>query len=410
MSQLGWVDFSSTDREQVSKILAMLKEPGTLDELGIGQIRDAFADQLFPGFSTIQTRAKYLITVPRILRDYHYLSAAQKKKISLEKYLKESEDDIAKRLVEKHGNGEDGIIGSTMIDKGGVSRRPSSVYWNAYRKFGIIKENMSLHEFCLKYEQEVLIHNSSDNHDEGDDDDGHYRLKRTVELPDLDMDWKENISINLTKKEAQFLVDYITFSSDIVDSIPAQLLKYNLLDNVLGEDYSSLEGLTLFLKQNDQVSLECKNTIDLANQFSLAMEGAHIRYNIILAEKNNHFKSVEQYKNEFDVWKNYVKQFRVFDGQVDDVWLSAAKKGHNRKFNSRTVAFVKDWSELMRKDASENLLDEIVKKQAIDNKDERSLLQKKVLKEGWVGIRRLDYRWYYVRKILDDIAQGLKSA
>ena len=44
MSTLGWVDFSSTDREQVSKILAMFREPGTLDELGIGQIRDAFAD------------------------------------------------------------------------------------------------------------------------------------------------------------------------------------------------------------------------------------------------------------------------------------------------------------------------------------------------------------------------------
>ncbi len=54
MSTLSWVDFSSTDREQVSKILAMLREPGTLDELRIGQIRDAFADLLFPGFPTIQ--------------------------------------------------------------------------------------------------------------------------------------------------------------------------------------------------------------------------------------------------------------------------------------------------------------------------------------------------------------------
>ena len=74
MSQLGWVDFSSTDREQVSKILAMLREPGTLDELGIGQIRDAFADLFFSGFSTIQTRTKYIITVSRILRDYHHLT------------------------------------------------------------------------------------------------------------------------------------------------------------------------------------------------------------------------------------------------------------------------------------------------------------------------------------------------
>ncbi|WP_269802668.1 hypothetical protein [Marinobacter sp. G11] len=41
MSSIGWVDFSSSDREKVSQVLAMLQEPGTLDELGIGQIRDA---------------------------------------------------------------------------------------------------------------------------------------------------------------------------------------------------------------------------------------------------------------------------------------------------------------------------------------------------------------------------------
>lgn len=49
-SLIGWIDFSSTERERVSQVLSMLQEKGTLDELGIGQIRDAFADQLFPGF------------------------------------------------------------------------------------------------------------------------------------------------------------------------------------------------------------------------------------------------------------------------------------------------------------------------------------------------------------------------
>lgn len=43
----------------MSQVLAMLQEPGTLDELGIGQIRDAFSDLLFRGFLTIQTRAKF---------------------------------------------------------------------------------------------------------------------------------------------------------------------------------------------------------------------------------------------------------------------------------------------------------------------------------------------------------------
>ena len=154
MSTLGWVDFSSTDREQVSKILAMLREPGTLDELEIGQIRDAFADLLFPGFSTIQTRAKYLITVPRILRDYHHLTKTEQKRIRLEEYLKEKENEVAKLLVEKHGSEEEGIIGSTRIDHGGVARRPSSVYWNAFRQFGITKTETSLSEFCREYEKD----------------------------------------------------------------------------------------------------------------------------------------------------------------------------------------------------------------------------------------------------------------
>lgn len=410
MSQLGWVDFSSTDREQVSKILAMLREPGTLDELGVGQIRDAFSDLLFPGFSTIQTRAKYLIIVPRIFRDYHLLTASEKKRKPLEKYLKECENEVAKRLIEKHGSGEEGIIGGTMIDKGGVSRRPSSVYWNAYRQFGIIKEDLSLQEFCRAYEKETPLHHSPEEHDEGDDDDGHYRLKRSVELPDYNKNWMADLSLELTKKEAEFLVEYITFSIHIADTVPSQLLKHDLLDTALEEEYSSIETLILLLTNESEFSSLCKDTLKLANEFSLAMEGPHIRYNIILAKKNTFEKSVEKYTQEFAEWREEVRQKDLFYQQSDDTWLSAAKRDHTRPFKSKTTNFIKAWSKLMRDGASDEELDKLVEKQAIDNKKERSLLRKKVVKEGWVGIRRLDYRWFYVRKILKDIQKGLKNA
>jgi hypothetical protein len=412
MSQLGWVDFSSTDREQVTKILAMIREPGTLDELGIGQIRDAFADLLFPGFSTIQTRAKYLITVPRIFRDYHLLSVAEKKRNPLEKYLKECEDDVAQQLVKKHGIGkEKGIIGSTMIDKDGVSRRPSSVYWNAYRQFGIIKENLSLHEFCRAYEKvSPSTHHAVEQHDEGSDDDGHFRLKRSVELPDLNENWMSDLSLDLSKKEAQFLVDYITLSTDINDAVASQLLKYGLLDTALEDEYNSLETLTLLLINEDEVSSLCKDTIKLANEFSLAMEGPHIRYNIVLAQKNGFENSVEKYIQEFKVWREKVRQIDLFYQQSDDIWLSAAKRDHTRPFKPKTTNFIKAWSKLIREGASEEELDKLVEKQAIDNKKERSQLRKKVLKDEWVGIRRLDYRWFYVQKILKDIQKGLLNA
>ena len=58
---LGWIDFSKNDRNIAFSVLKLLEEPGAVDEMGIGIFRDAFADILFTGTSTIQTRAKYFI-------------------------------------------------------------------------------------------------------------------------------------------------------------------------------------------------------------------------------------------------------------------------------------------------------------------------------------------------------------
>ncbi len=99
-SLIGWIDFSSTERERVSQVLSMLQEKGTLDELGIGQIRDAFADQLFPGFSTIQTRAKYFVTIPYIFHDYRKLEPNERPLLA--EYISQQEDKLAICLVENH--------------------------------------------------------------------------------------------------------------------------------------------------------------------------------------------------------------------------------------------------------------------------------------------------------------------
>ena len=63
MSAIGWVDVATEHRERVKSVIDLLSTPGVIDDLGIGVIRDSFSDSLFPGISTIQTRAKYFITV-----------------------------------------------------------------------------------------------------------------------------------------------------------------------------------------------------------------------------------------------------------------------------------------------------------------------------------------------------------
>src|SRR5690349_7212754 len=66
MSAFAWLDFSESDRKKAQDVIDLFREKGTVDELGVGTIRDAIGDLLFPGTSTIMTRARYYLFVPWI--------------------------------------------------------------------------------------------------------------------------------------------------------------------------------------------------------------------------------------------------------------------------------------------------------------------------------------------------------
>ena len=50
--ELGWIDFSREERNKVMATLDLLSTTTALDELGIGTLRDRYADILFPGISS----------------------------------------------------------------------------------------------------------------------------------------------------------------------------------------------------------------------------------------------------------------------------------------------------------------------------------------------------------------------
>ena len=66
MSQFVWLDYSERERRKMLAVINLLGEHDTRDELGIGSVRDAIADALFPGTSTIMTRARYFFLIPWI--------------------------------------------------------------------------------------------------------------------------------------------------------------------------------------------------------------------------------------------------------------------------------------------------------------------------------------------------------
>lgn len=131
--QLGWIDFSKEDRQKAFDVINLLSEQGAVDELGIGVIRDAFANYFFPGTSTIQTRAKYFLIVPYMLReavDGRYGKDANR----VLRAIDSAEKDCGIRLLEADPKAE-GVIGSRVLPKGWVARKPSDIYWNGIRTF-----------------------------------------------------------------------------------------------------------------------------------------------------------------------------------------------------------------------------------------------------------------------------------
>src|SRR5687768_193065 len=114
MASIGWIDFSANDRNRVGSVLDLLRPEGMVDELGMGTIRDALANQLFPGISTIQTRAKYFFIIPYILYDYQTTKPAQRRGKTASKFLEDKEYEVMWALAQTYEYQEgNGVIGIT---------------------------------------------------------------------------------------------------------------------------------------------------------------------------------------------------------------------------------------------------------------------------------------------------------
>lgn len=68
MSAIAWMDHTEADKRRMLAVIDLFREQDTVDELGMSAVWDAFADLLFPGTGTVQTRARYFLFVPWIFQ------------------------------------------------------------------------------------------------------------------------------------------------------------------------------------------------------------------------------------------------------------------------------------------------------------------------------------------------------
>ena len=129
---LAWLDYSQADQRRAREIVAMFSQRESRDELGLGRIRDALSDTLFPGTSVLLTRARYLLFVPWLFREG---GRRGYRGPQLARWVEAQERRLIGTL--RKGGDLDGLIGR---DAGAaVQLLPSSIYWNSMRRFGILR-------------------------------------------------------------------------------------------------------------------------------------------------------------------------------------------------------------------------------------------------------------------------------
>lgn len=414
MATIGWIDFSPKDRSRVGSVLDLLKPEGMVDELGLGTIRDSISNQLFPGISTIQTRAKYFFIIPYILRDYQLLSFTQKKNKTASKYLEEREYEIMWYLAEKYnfldGNG---VIGITKHKPEKIARRPSAIYWNGIYTYQFIDtRGLSSEEYLslitrLSFESLLSVKQVYGD-EKGDDLDAGYEDFFRIKVPQ-NPDWLQDLNLELNKAEAEF------FEDRIISISKGKLISELLLNERLWQNFKKSEKFMDFAKFAARASLTVqkesliglKDIIILAHDFSELMHGAHIVYNCLLQKK---IFNKDYFEENWAKWLQNLHSsmidFRSFD--PDKLFILPS---HTR---DATIHFIKKWW-ILAKNNFNNISerdDIVINQEAIVKGSKARLRWNKfddVRENSWLGINYFDYRFNQAKTILNDIKTGLNT-
>lgn len=409
MSNWGWVDFSSEDRVRMRTVLAAVKDKATLDELGIGQLRDLYSELLFPGFSTIQTRSRYFLAIAKILCDWADQTPAARLRTPLASYLHEQENKLTRHLVDSYEALElnpEGVIGHTVVNKGGVQRRPSSTYWNGLREFGIVRRDQSLAEFCREWGSDGQFADRVST-DEGLDDDEHSPTD-VLRPPDSKGGWRKGMTLDLTKDEAIFLAGRFKMGGHRGIAVTGQLLQTSQVPAALR--YDDFEAFAAWARSNLRLNPRCAELVGKAWRFSLFVEGAHIVFNRLMAARLQHAPLKQSTSHKWDEWREKCKKERVFHPAAVAEWTSVLSLS-DRSVRLKCEDFLSQWNQAISEGWTIARLENLVERRALDTKDSRSLLRRTSglpRNAKWFGMEALDFRWGTAQRMLRDIHEALK--
>lgn len=390
MSLIAWLDTSAEEERRMRELVALFSEPGTLDNLGIGQIRDGLADLMFPGISTVQTRARYLVLIPWTFQR----AALRKSGAALVKAADREQREML--LALREAGHTQGLIG--RVAGAAVRVLPSTIYWNALQTYRILRDDTRPQHLPQSRNAEAI------------DDEMHDTSPwSTLPLPESFPTDVTEQGFDLSVAEANWLRERIVVTCD--GSMLAHLLSQPTMPDL---DVDYLWDLDL-----ESAPQELHDLVEDTELFSLALHGASLLYNLMVSEayERHELTSVEapaqRYRSELSQWSE-----QYWNHSLAPKWDRSRLWSRFPAISPRTRQFVESWivgiNDLGAGTPADSVdLRKLVSDREFQNKGAQSrLTNEKQLRlwQGASGASRLQFRWPQASQILSDISEGLNNA
>jgi hypothetical protein len=390
VSTFSWLDHRDEDQRRVREALSAFDQPGMVDPLGFGVVRDAFSEMLFPGISTVQTRARYFLLVPWA---YRRLDVEKVRSRDGARRARELEVATIEALL-RGSDSLEGIIGRNR--RAATKQLPSFIYWGGLGRWGIRAYRGTRQEYVGSLDRRrPTMADGSEEPWPG--------------LPPEPPGVFEETSLRLAADEAEFLVDRT------VRATSGTYLELLVRDGAADQDGELPWLHPLLVDAPPKIA----RRLEHAELFAYATWGASLLYNAELSrllEADGQAPLETDYEELIRTWLLEMSKRRTELGSWnrDEFWAEVATE-NPRALSTR--AFVDWWLDLAierpkRAVSSTEVRRELQRRES-KVKGPRAKLATRRARErspGAQGGELMVFRWPQVRRIVRDIHEGLTGA
>jgi hypothetical protein len=393
-SSLSWLDYSDAERRAALDVIELFRDRDTRDELGLGSIRDGFAEHFFPGTSTIQTRVAYFLLIPWLYRSLEQQHAGR---ANVADRARKAELDLIEPLL---ADGDpDGVIGARV--RRSLKRLPSDVYWQGLAAWGIRLYPGSRDQYLRR------LANLSVDQRTSVDDDGEPLADATATvhwhpgLPDPPEGFPGECSLRLRPEDRTYLTERVLLGRPR-GTLLAWLVEHGRQSNIP------------FAWEHPYLARFPRETIDDLNQarmLSAVMHGAPLLYNLLLARRLVWEEKIEEFEQRLSDWtRSLTLEAGGEPGRWDlaELWQTVDRTPAT--VTAPTRAFIERWARLV---VEEQDLSNSGRARELISSRERQVkgpmgarLHSEAALHLWggdAGTARMNYRWVIAQRFINDL-------